>query len=271
MFRSIALGGGGMRGGIHVGALTALHAIRGNLEFPDGIYGCSVGSIVATAVAFRIPPDVMRTMFEQDFHLANTLPTLRIANIQQMNARKGVFSMDTLEKTIITSFAKHGVDLRDKVIADAPQKLFIQASNLTTCRTVWLTGQVPIIKAILCSCCIPFVFEPQVLYNNLYIDGGIFETFIHKIVPKDCLVFHLRREVTPMLPESVATTSMYDLLVHIFIVKSNTEFPSNVVLFTNNNIRSLQELSPTDKIQLFDCGLRGVNRFFAQRLPQESN
>jgi NTE family protein len=269
MFRSIALGGGGMRGGIHVGALTALHALRGNLDFPDGVYGCSVGSILATAVAFRIPPETMREMFDEDFQLAKILPSLRVSNIQHMNTRKGLFSMDTLEQTIQASFLKRGIDLRSKVIADAPQKLFIQASNLTTCRTVWLTGQVPILKAIMCSCCIPFVFEPQVLYNNLYIDGGIFEQFIHKLVPPDCLVFHLRREVTPMFPSDKST--VYDLLVHIFIVKTNTEFPPNVVLFTNNNIRSLQELSPAHKAELFSCGFRSVNRFFTQRLPQETN
>jgi predicted acylesterase/phospholipase RssA len=34
--------------------LAAIEKIKGDLQFPEGIYGCSIGSIVATAVALWI-------------------------------------------------------------------------------------------------------------------------------------------------------------------------------------------------------------------------
>lgn len=271
MFRSLALGGGGVRGGILVGALTALRDVRGDLDFPDGVYGCSVGSILATAVAFGLSPETMRQMFEEDFQLSSILPSLRLTHIQELNTRKGMFPMDTLEATIQMSFAKHGVDLRDKVIADAPQKLFIQATNLTTCRSVWLTGRVPVLKAILCSCCIPLVFQPQVLYNNVYIDGGILEPFIHKVVPPDCLVFQIERLAQSVFPSQLDAMPLQDMLYQILALTRAKTLPTNVVAFANNTVRVLQELSVEDKASLFHCGLAGVRRFFAKDLPQEGN
>lgn len=266
MFRSLALGSGGTRGGILVGGLVALKNIRGNLVFPDGIYGCSIGSILATAVAFNVPPETIRTMFEEDFQLSAVLPSLRLSHIQDLNKRKGMFPMDNLETVVRTSFAKHGVDLYDKKISDAPQKLFIQATNLTTCRNVWLTGDVPVLRAILCSCCIPLLFQPQVLFNNVYIDGAIMEPFIHKLVPPDCLVLHIERSPESVFPSQIEELSLRDMLIRLFAITRTRSLPSNVVVFRNNTVGILQELSPEDKQTLFQDGSAGVQAFFAQGL-----
>lgn len=271
MFRSLGLGSGGVRGGILVGALTALRDIRGDLVFPDGIYGCSIGSVLATAVAFHMPPEVLRRMFEEDFQLSAVLPELRLSHIHDLNKRKGMFSMDKLEEVIQSSFAKHGVELRGKTIADAPQKLYIQATNLTTCRNVWFTGNVPLLKAILCSCCIPMLFQPQVLFNNVYIDGAIMEPCIHKLVPPDCLVLHIERPPQPVFPSQLEDASLTDFFLRVFALSRAKSLPSNVIAFVNHSIQALQELSPEDREVLFRCGFVGVQNFFAQSVSQEGN
>jgi predicted acylesterase/phospholipase RssA len=73
MFRSIALGGGGVRGGLMIGGLSALQKYQ-TLEFPDGIYGCSAGALIATAVAYKIPLSAIKHMFETEFNLSTILP-----------------------------------------------------------------------------------------------------------------------------------------------------------------------------------------------------
>lgn len=266
MFQSIALGGGGVRGGIFVGALTALHKIRGNLVFSDGIYGCSIGSVMATAIAFGLSPETIRAMFEEDFQLSAALPALRLTHIQSINAQKGVFSMDKFEELVATSFAKHGVDLRGKKVGDAPQKLFIQATNLTTCRNVWLTGDVPLLAAIRCSCCIPFLFQPQTLFNNVYVDGAIMEPCIHKLVPPECLVLHIERSPLPVFPAQLENMPLNEWFTRVFAISRAKHLPSNVIAFSNNTINILQELTPRDREELFNCGQGCVERFFAKRL-----
>jgi predicted acylesterase/phospholipase RssA len=53
-FRALGLGGGGMKGILHIGALLELEKHQ-PLKFPDGVYGCSVGSIIAAFIAFELP------------------------------------------------------------------------------------------------------------------------------------------------------------------------------------------------------------------------
>lgn len=266
MFRSLALSSGGMRGGILVGALSALQEIRGSLVFPDGVYGCSIGSVIATAVAFGLSADAIRQMFDEDFQMSAALPELRLSHIQEMNARKGVFSMDKFEEVIASAFAKHGVDLRDKKVGDAQQKLFIQATNLTTCRNVWLTGDVPVLAAIRASSCIPFLFQPQVIYNNVYVDGAIKEPCIHKLVPEDCLVLHIERSPMPVFPADLETMPLSEWLTRVFTISRARHLPSNVIAFSNNTIHVLQELTPADRQELLRCGNSCVQRFFAERV-----
>ena len=52
-FRKLGLGGGGVKGILHIGALRELSKHQ-TLEFPDGIYGCSIGSIIADIPLFAL-------------------------------------------------------------------------------------------------------------------------------------------------------------------------------------------------------------------------
>ena len=55
-FKILALGGGGSKGYLHIGALKLLEEKYGNLQkkFTGGFYGCSIGSIFAIALAFGL-------------------------------------------------------------------------------------------------------------------------------------------------------------------------------------------------------------------------
>jgi hypothetical protein len=65
-FKILALSGGGSKGYLHIGALEILEEKVGNLHeyFKEGIYGCSVGSIIGTAIAFGIPLKKIKELFK---------------------------------------------------------------------------------------------------------------------------------------------------------------------------------------------------------------
>ena len=269
MFEALALGGGGVRGGLLVGGLAALETLRGNLTFPEGVYGCSIGSILAAAVAFNLSAATIRRIFEEDFQMSRILPELRLSNFTDFQKSKGMFSMDMLRDVITTSFRKHGVELDGKTIGDAPQKLSILVSNLTTQRSTFLTGNVPLVDALLCSCCLPFIFHPQVLFRNVYVDGGIFTRNIHKLVPKNCLVFHVDRSSNPMFPENIPSMSLGDMFTHVYFIGEQKLWPPNVVIFENNSIHILQELTDADKKFMYEEGHSIMTRFWAKGSSQE--
>lgn len=265
MFESLALSGGGVRGGLLVGGLSALETLRGNLTFPKGIYGCSIGSILATAIAFNLSASTIRSIFEDDFQLSRAIPPIRLSNIMEFQKTKGMFSMTMLRDLLVVTFRKHGVELEGKYIKDTPQKLFILTSNLTTRRSTFLTENVPLIEAILCSCCLPFIFHPQVLFQNVYVDGGVFTRNIHTIVPENCLVLYIDRSSNPMFPEDIETMSLNDMFTHVYFVGEQKQWPNNVAVFHNNTIQILQELTPENKKFMYETGHSIMTRFWTKR------
>jgi patatin-like phospholipase/acyl hydrolase len=267
MFASIALGGGGVRGGIMIGGLAALEKHQA-LVFPKGIYGCSAGSIIATALAYNIPLHAIKLMFSTDFNLSRVIPSINLATITSFTTEKALFSMDAFGQSVLKAFDNQGIDLRNAVIEDTPQKLYIMAANLTTRRTVFLSGKVPILNAIKASCCLPFVFHPQILYNNVYIDGGFYVHNMHTIVPHDCLVFHISRSELSIHPERLKKMTISDYAATLYESFRSESQTNNVVWFRNDTISLMQELTDAQKNELYDQGFTQASRFFAKRLPE---
>jgi NTE family protein len=164
---------------MYIGALRELSRHQ-DLVFPDGVYGVSVGAIVGTYIAFGLPLDLG---IEEAFKISSFIPEPDYSKLPEMISMKGVFPMDVLETNLINMFLTKGVDLRTKVIGDAKMPLYILASNLTKGKPTIFSKNVPILDALKCSCCIPGVFRPQILYNQVYVDGDLFVPSVDKCIP----------------------------------------------------------------------------------------
>lgn len=250
-----------------IGGLAALEKHQ-PLVFPEGIYGCSIGSILATALAFKIPVRGIKAMFDTDFRLDGVMPSINLTSLTSFTTEKALFTMDGLRETVVRAFENQGIDLRNTVISDAPQKLLILASNLTTRKAVFLTGSVPILDAICASSCLPFVFHPQIIYNNVYIDGAFYAHHIHKIVPPDCLVFHISRVDFSITPERLKKMTITDYASTIYEASRAGTITENVVWFKNDKIGLLEELTDDQRSEMYNDGFEVASRFFAKRLPE---
>lgn len=258
-----------MRGGLHIGALAALEKFKGDLTFPEGIYGTSVGSIVATAVAFGLKSSQIREMFDKHFHMESILPPIRLLNLVESPTKKGIFSMKMLENTVLEAFDSQGVDLRGKKISDAQQKLYIVASNMTTMRTNILTCDIPVLDAIKCSSCLPFVFVPQVLYNQVYVDGGVFMDSIARVVPDTCLVVHISAVADPMYPSEMESMSIATFIHSVYRGTRNHVSGKNVLWLQDETIHILQSIGPKEKALLYNEGFSQTSAFLTKRFPEE--
>lgn len=267
MFESIALGGGGVRGGIMVGGLAALEKYQ-PLLFPKGIYGSSAGAVVATCLAYKVPIHAIQHMFATDFNLSSVIPSVNLTSILSFTQNKGMFAMDAFTQTVLKAFDNQGIDLRNAVIDDAPQKLYILTSNLTTQRASLLTGSVPILDALRASCCLPFVFRPQIIYNNVHVDGGLFTHILQRVVPPETLVFHISREELRITPDRLAKMTIAEYSAKLYESSRGESTSENVVWFKNDEIALMQELSEAQKLQLYTQGFEQGSRFFAKRFPE---
>lgn len=259
-YRSIALGGGGTRGGLHMGALRAIQEVKGDLEFPDGIYGGSVGAILGTAIAFRIDLDRLNAAYNKYFTMSTFLPDPKVHHILTVFDRKGLFSMDKLEALLIQIFDECGVDIRNKRICDAPQRLCIVASNMTTGRPTILTGRVPILQALRCSSCIPGLFEPQVLYGQVYLDAGVHLRCLRSVIPPETLLIHISGTCGRITPES----SLGELLFAAYSGRATQYFGDNICRIRGVNYSLFGELTQADRDYLFREGYSQTRAFLTQ-------
>lgn len=264
-YRSIALGGGGTRGGLHVGALKAIQEIKGDLIFPDGIYGASAGGFAAVAIGFGMSLDGLKRIYDKHFTFSAFLPKPKLDHLLTVFDRKGVFSMDTLMERFTSAFLEEGIDLRGKKICDAKQKLYIVASNMTTGRPTLLTGNVPVLDALRCSACLPLIFEPQILYGDLYLDAGVHLRCLRDVVPKETLVIHVSGTCGRITPES----GLFEMLFACYSGKATQYFGDNVMRIKNVKFGLLGELSQDDRDYLVREGYLQTRKFLTKRLTKE--
>ena len=80
-FRKLALSGGGMKGILHIGALLELQKYQ-KLDFPEGIYGSSIGAVIATYIAFGLPLNSkLLTLISEKFYVENVIPPLNFKDV----------------------------------------------------------------------------------------------------------------------------------------------------------------------------------------------
>lgn len=255
-----------MRGAAHIGALKAIQEAQGSLEFPDGIYGSSVGSIIASFVAFNVPLETMMIAMKKYFKLAMWLPYPSVSDVWSISQRKGVFSMDMLRKAILACFADCGIkDAETKKVSDALQPLFIVASNMTTRRPAILTGDVPLVDAILCSCCIPGLFEPQILYGDVYLDAGVYVRAIEQIAPPNSLAIKLYDQRLKITQQS----SLYEILHACYIGVPKSKPDVHVCSFKDISVGIMNDLTDKQREDLVEKGFSQTLAFLAKMAAKE--
>ena len=105
-FKILCLGGGGIKGIMHIGALEELEKEVGLLHkhFSKGIYGCSVGSLIATSIAFGITPQQIKKIYNKISNFKKLVDMNDLTKIQNILNNKGIFSMTKFENILIKLF-----------------------------------------------------------------------------------------------------------------------------------------------------------------------
>jgi hypothetical protein len=258
-----------MRGCLHVGGLKALLEFQDTLEFPDGIYGYSIGAFIATALAFRLSLAQIQTMMEETMNFDVLLPEMKLKSVLNLTTKCGLLPMDCVEKALISAFSKQGVDLRGKVISDAPQKLYIGASNFTTKRPVFFTGNVPILMALKASACIPLFFQPQIVYGNVYLDGGVYMYYLDEYLPRDCLTFIVGYPVMPIRPKDIENGNIMELIKQMYVGARHPPKSPYALWFIEDKVHAIHDITSTDKDRLLLSGYSQAFAFLTKLVSKE--
>jgi NTE family protein len=227
--KKLGLGGGGAKGILHIGVIQELSKYQ-ELYFPDGVYGTSIGAIIAVYVAFQIPFDEDFFKDKSDFFaLSGMVPEVTFDIIKSAFPQKGMFTMDIFREKMIALFKLSGLDIETLTLADAKMPLFIVASNISKGVPTIFSENVSIIDALRCSCALPFVFRPQELYGQLYIDGDAFVPYIG-LIEKDAFVVSLKtHSYAKITPDNITDIPLSTYIREIYNtgVKTGFDFQRN--------------------------------------------
>lgn len=153
----IVLSGGGIRGIAHLGVLKAFK--NAGITFSH-ISGTSAGSIAGAFFASGIDPEEGLDIFIKAKLLRFVRPAV------------GSLGLINIENT--AALLKEHLPIDN--IEDLKIPLTIAATNFSDGRLVYFE-QGPLIRAVLASSCIPGIFKPIMIDEQMYVDGGILNNF----------------------------------------------------------------------------------------------
>ena len=270
VFRRLALGGGGAKGILHIGALQELSKHQ-PLVFPNGVYGCSVGSIIATYIAFELPIDNMVPLLHKHMSFQKLVPSMNITHITKALSTKGIFNMDMFETLVKEFFSDAGLDISNKKLSDAKMPLYIISSNITKGCASLLSGNIPILSALKCSCCVPGVFEPQQLYDQLYLDGDLFTPCVSNVVPIDneTLVITLKKQTGhKMTPKNIQNISPLEFIHNVYLMTMmqlyNLQKQDGILCLYHPKLFSTTKLEDIDVENVLQTGRYQLRAFLTQ-------
>lgn len=162
----IVLSGGGIRGIAHLGVLKAL--INAGIKFSH-ISGTSAGSIVGAFYAAGIDPEEALEIF---------IKTSLLRFIRPAVGSLGLIGIEHTSQLLKNYFP-------DDRIEALKIPLTIAVTNFSEGKLEYFT-QGPLIKAIQASCCLPGIFRPIMIGDQMYMDGGILNNFPVEPLLKDC-------------------------------------------------------------------------------------
>lgn len=162
----LVLSGGALRGFAHGGVLKALNEMG---IFPDVVSGVSAGAIVGALYADGFKPEEMYKIF------ANKS---MYKFVEFIVPNKGLVRMTGLYKTLLEN-------LHAKNFEDLKIPLFVTATNLNKATTVYFS-QGELARHIIASCTVPVLFQPAVIDEVTYIDGGVLNNLPLEPIENDC-------------------------------------------------------------------------------------
>lgn len=257
----LCLNGGGVRGSLQVGALQEY----GDLNFPDGVYGISIGAVLASLIAFGFTIDELTHMCKTYLYLDTLLDVPRLDTLLQLPTTMGMDSGERAHATLREIFATKGLNLDTLTVGDSELPLYIVGSDLTKYKSVIFNETVLLWDAIRASISLPVIFTPHVIRGRTFVDGGVLCKNISKHVPR----LH-RSKALYLLCNNTPTISSFPSFLHTVVhaptvqefAELQKEYPENVCVITESTTDMLDVRPNVD--YLLDCGRSSYRSFLSK-------
>ena len=179
--KHLVLSGGGLLGISYIGLLRYLeesHSIA-NIK---SISGCSAGSFFGCLIALGYTSKELETIAKSlNFKEYMNINAESLINFMRTKGlESGTYLINLIKKCIKDKTCDENITFR-QVKEKYKIELQIGVTNLSKYKFELLNSinspDIPIYKAIRASTALPFIFEPYVIGNDVYCDGGLVDNF----------------------------------------------------------------------------------------------
>lgn len=245
----LALSGGGALGFAHIGAIQALeeHGVK-----PDFISGSSMGAIIgAIYCAGYSPAKIMRIIQAEKLYKLDKLMSPNL-NFKQ----KGLSSHATLRAT-----------LKELIPHDCFESLEIPfavcVTNITSGIYEYYYSGKGIVDYVVASASIPGVFDPVVIKNTTYVDGGVLNNLPAEILNQKGCDYIIGVDVLPFLP--IEKKSILDITLWSIRLMQHSNTQNGIKycnwLIESNAIEKYNEFEFDKYKEIYQYGYKAMTEY----------
>ncbi len=227
---AVVLGGGGALGYAHIGVLQALDEAG---IHPTYVAGTSMGALIGVLYAAGYSGEELLQIV-RDYRLYSST---RILEPSGKNPRRGMGSFRHVRKMLQDKLPHNSFD-------SLPIPFACTATNLMTNQLTIRQHGDQLTDWVLASASIPVVFQPQLIADTFYCDGGLIDNLPAACVPDDAADIIISIDLVPTdVPDASGYFSKQYSALNIygnFLLSHNSEegrAASQVVLRPNKNTR----------------------------------
>lgn len=278
-YTNLVLSSGGMLGLLYIGFHKYIEEHYSFENFKN-ILGVSAGAVYSLAIALKFTSDEIKEIISSVNFKEIFDSKINIDTILNINKDKGLININVLEECIGKIFQYKGLD-KNITFKELHNKtkinLLIGVFNLTYYKFEIMehtqNPDLPIIKAVLMSCCVPFLFKPILYKDCLYTDGAVmfrfpydffksrynFENIYNKIQKNylnndgETLGILVTNEQDYLYPEYFATLKLTDYIACMYDIFNSKEisilekYKKDIIkIAVPNNLLSASDIELTE-------------------------
>lgn len=236
----LVLSGGGARGFAHLGLIQALND---NGIFPDIISGTSAGAIAGVLYADGHSPKEILKMMNSGSRLDFMRPAL---------PREGLLQFGGIIKILKCS-------LSAKTFEDLKIPLYVAATDLNNGRAEYFSKG-SLIEPVIASASIPVLFQPVLINDVYYVDGGVLDNLPLKPIENRCR-YLIGSFVNPVgyMEKCSGLINIAERTFMLSMTKEINEKAKKFDLFVApHELRNYKILDPEKAKELFEVGYKAT-------------
>lgn len=190
--KNIVLSGGAYKGFYTIGALKHLSKIQFyNIDNIENIYGVSVGSLIGLILCLKLDwNDMIEHAINRPWQ---KLFQFGPEDILDVFVKKGLMKKSFIYSIFDNFFKNAGVNksiTMKELYEFSGVNMHIYTTNLSTFKLVEINHEthpdIKVLDAVYMSCSMPFIFQPEFIDADCYVDGGVINPYPLNI----CLKYH---------------------------------------------------------------------------------